>query len=57
MAGSQLSHGQTALVRRALATAQKDIERAERKFSAEFAQTFPDRTIEDDAHRALRVVR
>src|SRR3954468_18901616 len=32
MARSQLSHGQTALVRRALATAQKDIERAERKF-------------------------
>jgi len=32
MARSQLSHGQTALVRRALATAQKEIERAERKF-------------------------
>ena len=32
MARSQLSHGQTALVRRALTTAQKEIERAERKF-------------------------
>src|SRR3954451_11043317 len=32
MARSQLSHGQTALVGRALATAQKEIERAERKF-------------------------